>query len=404
MKKFKLLPSVLMLVLCMGVLAVGIYAISPAQNNVTGTISVIASNVEVEITAYSSTNKSTATQISDVVTTRTGTPIEIYNDKLEFNCSSASSSDDVADITIVLQIKNKSASKVLGAFFLKDATLPQTLTTANIASQFDFDGKTSDETETESGLVTALVDGYTEIGAGATIDVICTLSLNKLTDYDMDVDFTLPLVIHDYDSNLVSTNVSLVAKKGTTEDGATAIITTSGNGAYKVEDTVTLTASATDVTSGYKCTYTWYAKNTSGTWEEVGTGATYTFTMSAGSNKEYKVVYSVVQLVAVNITCEVEVTTNNMSVAPTVTVSGIGEYNIGQMVTLTLSVSSGSGYVASYINWYYRNESNSWIEIIFEYDGVYPTIYEFELTETSPAEYKVIFHAVGSSGGGSGGS
>ena len=383
MKRFRLLPSILMLVLCVGILAVGIYAVSPAQNNVTGTISVIASNVEVEITAYSSTNKSTATQISDVVTTRTGTPIEIYNDRLEFNCSSASSSDAVADITIVLQIKNKSASKVLGAFFLKDATLPQTLTTANIASQFDFDGKTSDETETESGLVTALVDGYTEIGAGATIDVICTLSLNKLTDYDMDVDFTLPLVIHDYDSNLVSTNVSLVAKQGTIEDGATAIITASGNGAYKVEDTVTLTASATDVTSGYKCTYTWYAKNTSGTWEEVGTGATYTFTMSATSAIEIKLVYNIVSSkVIISAIWE----TDYPEYVQCTAISGVGNCNIGDTVKLLATLEAlQSGYSGIFPMWHYKDSSNQWI-----YVGQISPYYEFIATEESPTEFKLV--------------
>ncbi len=387
MKKFKILPSILMLVLCVGILAVGIYAVSPAQNNVTGTISVIASNVEVEITAYSSTNKSTTTQISKTVTTRTSTPIEIYDDKLGFDGSSASNLDAVSDITLVLQIKNNSASKKLGAFFLKDDALPTTLTTANIASDFSFDGETEDGTITESGLVTAMLAGYTEIGAGATVDLVCTLSLNKLTDYDMNVDFTLPLVIHDYDSNLVSTIVSVFHEQGSSVEGASAVVTTSGNGAYKDGEEVTLTATATDVASGYRCTYTWYAKNAGDTWEEVGTGKTYTFTMSEGSVNEYKVVYNI-EIYKANITAQIRTSGANPS---EYYVSGAGEYAIGDKVTLTAYYSDDySNATLQEVVWCYIDDDGS---PVFLSSGASLT-YLFVIDDDTPLSYLciLVFH------------
>ena len=228
MKKTRIFQSVMMLLACVALLAIGVYAISPAQNNVTGTITVIASNVEVEITAYMGANK--ATRVSDTITARTSTPVPIYDNKLEFDGSSVANSDAVADMTMVLEIKNKSASKALGAFFLKDATLPATLTRSNITTSMDFDGKTSDNTKTATDLVTVALQDYTEIGAGQTVDLICTFSLNSLTDYDMNVDFTLPLVIHDYDETLVKQTGSVTI--GTESDKSVAIETTIGDNSY----------------------------------------------------------------------------------------------------------------------------------------------------------------------------
>ena len=230
MKKTRIFQSVMMLLACVALLVVGIYAVSPAQNNVTGTITVIASNVEVEITAYSSTNKSAATKISDTITARTSTPVPIYDNKLEFDGSNVANSDAVADMTIVLEIKNKSASKALGAFFLKDATLPATLTRANITTSMDFDGKTADSTKTATDLVTVALQDYTEIGAGQTVDLVCTFSLNSLTDYDMNVDFTLPLVIHDYDENMELSTASVTVS--TESDKSVEIETSVGDSSY----------------------------------------------------------------------------------------------------------------------------------------------------------------------------
>ena len=72
MKKLKFLPSILMLVLCVGVLAVGIYAIKPSTNLVTGTITINASNAPVEIQMIVTGAKG-GTVTYDPVTVRGGT-------------------------------------------------------------------------------------------------------------------------------------------------------------------------------------------------------------------------------------------------------------------------------------------------------------------------------------------
>ena len=239
MKKTKLLPSILMLIMCVAVLAVGIYAVSPAQNNVTGTISVIASNVEFEITAY--LDSVSGTKISDTVTARTSTPIALYNNVLKFDGSNASSADGVDDITIVLQIKNKSASKALGAFFLKDDTLPASLARENIASTFTFDGVATDSSYTVNDLIKTRVQDYTQIGAGATVEVICTFSLNALVEADMNVSFTLPLVLHDYDETLVGGDVNYYTSIA---DALTAI----NNSTYEDNTSTTLQQASAGLT------------------------------------------------------------------------------------------------------------------------------------------------------------
>ena len=47
MKKLKLIPISLMLVLCVGILVVGVFAITPTKNKITGTVNITASNPEV---------------------------------------------------------------------------------------------------------------------------------------------------------------------------------------------------------------------------------------------------------------------------------------------------------------------------------------------------------------------
>ena len=228
MKKTRLFQSVMMLLACVALLVVGIYAVSPAQNNVTGTITVIASNVEVEITAYLGANK--ATKISDTITTRTSKPVPIKDGSIKFDGSSATSTDSVSDLILTLEIKNKSASKKLGAFFLKDGVLPETLTRSNITTSMSFDGETEDGKNTSANLVTFALQDYTKIGAGQTVDLICTLSLNSLTDYDMLVDFSLPLVIHDYNEDLSLSSSSVTVS--TDSDKSVEIETAVGNSSY----------------------------------------------------------------------------------------------------------------------------------------------------------------------------
>ncbi len=388
MKRAKLIPSILMLVLCVAVLAVGIYAVSPAQNNVTGTISVIASNVEVEITAYLGTAKTT--KVSDTITARTSTPVPIKDGKLEFDGSSASSSDNVADITLVLEIKNNSASKVLGAFFLKDDSLPLTLTSANITRSINFDGKTAENTQTTTNLVTAGLPGYTQISAGATIDLVCTLSLNQLTDYDMNVALNLPLVIHEYDVNMTATSVSLISEKGLASSSE-QIFVTSGSGSYADGEEVTLSISPNSVDKSLNYKYVWFGKSAGGAWVEVNDGdnddTSYTFTMSASSYSEYKVEYTT-SIKTYNITLIVENSPNSAAQIHSTSTSGTGEHQYGTTITIKGTADTGTRDFDT--DYYKKDKSGQWV-LVKSYTRNNNDGYTFTIGDDTATDYKVVF-------------
>lgn len=107
-----MLPAMLLLVLCVGVLCMGIYAATPNSNQITGSITVNSANPEVHIEC-----------LVDGVskkefTTRTGDKWTISG--LNFITQSANTIYDVEDIEITLRITNNS-SRPLGAYFSEEA-------------------------------------------------------------------------------------------------------------------------------------------------------------------------------------------------------------------------------------------------------------------------------------------
>ena len=116
MKKGKLLPSILMLIMCVAVMGIGVFAISPSTNKIVGSITINASNPEVEITAYINSVKE-ENKISGTLTSRAGVEIKLYQDQLKFKTANVDNVEDMNKKTIILQIKNNS-QKDLGAYFL----------------------------------------------------------------------------------------------------------------------------------------------------------------------------------------------------------------------------------------------------------------------------------------------
>ena len=130
MKKVKLLPSILMLVMCIAVLGVGIYAVSPAKNNVTGTITVIASNPEISITAYYE-SAIDGNEIGESQTTRTGVEIDITDTRMTFDTSNANTAGDVDSKYVVIKLQNNSSTE-MGVYFAMSETATATATTPAI--------------------------------------------------------------------------------------------------------------------------------------------------------------------------------------------------------------------------------------------------------------------------------
>lgn len=121
MKKIKLLPSVLMLVLCIGVLGLGVYAATPATNTITGQITVNSANAQVEISAYVGGDHWQYEQVLTTKTTRTGYKWNIPNSVMSFDLNEYEDISEVVPKFLEIRIKNKS-QKAIGAYFYKEGT------------------------------------------------------------------------------------------------------------------------------------------------------------------------------------------------------------------------------------------------------------------------------------------
>ena len=106
MKKLKLLPTILMLVLCVGVLAVGVFAITPTKNTISGTITVNASNPEVKISAYKygADGNMLETPFIPETAVRSGINLNLGSD-LAFDISGVNTDAELAAETIKIAIK-----------------------------------------------------------------------------------------------------------------------------------------------------------------------------------------------------------------------------------------------------------------------------------------------------------
>ncbi|MBQ9786060.1 MAG: hypothetical protein IJW25_01180, partial [Clostridia bacterium] len=208
MKKFKYLPSVLMLVLCLAVLAVGIYAIKPTQNTIEGTITIGATNPHVVITAYKTAalnedgTEATANKLVGPLDARAGAKLEIA-DSLEFDIEKANTKEDVDDLVIVLKIENKS-NKDLGAYFyegLSTDTMPEVASLANVRTYYLF--KENDEDADEDAVINTEFTGYSRIAPYVSDEdtsnityMQITFKLNQFKEYTSDFNF--PLNIETY--------------------------------------------------------------------------------------------------------------------------------------------------------------------------------------------------------------
>ena len=200
MKKFKLLPSILMLVLCIAVLAVGIYAASPTSHSVVGTVKITAGGANVSITGYlddGDGDYSDDVKVTDTYTSRKPQTISIYANALDFNCTNAFDISEVAEKKLYFKVDNLS-SYSLGAYFL-EGTVPESGTTmGNIAESKNFNGVMG--TTTIPNLITATFTEYTEVPAQDSAYMYSTLNLNQLNSEASTVTLNLNLNIEKYNS------------------------------------------------------------------------------------------------------------------------------------------------------------------------------------------------------------
>lgn len=381
MKKSIFIPSILMLILCTSVLCIGIYAVAPTTNNVIGTINLISANPEIEITAYLGTDK--ATQISDTVTGRTSKIINLYANSLEF--VEPEGTNPVADLTLVIEIKNNSSAVDLGAFFLNGTSLPETISTGDILRASTYDGVNADKTTTIENIMAIGFPAYTKVERGAIVDLVCTLSVEELYEEELTSSIELPLVVGEYQSTLenIVIQASSYEMSGTEE---TLEGTITGSGSFVVGNQITLRVKPDEYDTTATYTYTWYTKNLFGNWVMVtdndSNDTTYTFTLSATSPTEYKVVYlSNIKKIKISVVTEIY--------GPPPREYGVdyeNEYSIGDIVTLTAYMLEPI-CAPNLVSFYGKGADGSWI--VLQDQSSFS--YSFQLTYNSPTEYKVVF-------------
>ena len=207
MKRLKFLPSILMLVLSVAVLALGVYAANPSTNTITGQISVNASNSEVSIQC-----------IKNGVVEKTYNTVRggiTWTLNLEFDVETANRIEQVRDIELILRITNKSTEKDLGAYFFKqgstlveDATHKTKLATAdNITTYQEF---YHDNNAGNDKFARAYMSSYSYIAPATaddgnsyeTIDMKIYIMLERLFNDPKSATFNFGLNIEEYFPNV----------------------------------------------------------------------------------------------------------------------------------------------------------------------------------------------------------
>lgn len=197
MKKSRIILGILLLVLCVAILAVGVYAASPANNKVSGTIKVTAADAQVEITAYlESINPSNI--ISDTIITRSGGELTL-NKKIIFELSGVNSEEDLESLgkkTIVLEVKNNS-NKSLGVFFSKGEVSEDGADSTNIA-------ETKDIAYGGENVAKLTYDGYKELPGNSTISTNLVVSVNSINVESLETLFDFDLTIETFQQELAT--------------------------------------------------------------------------------------------------------------------------------------------------------------------------------------------------------
>ena len=209
MKRFRLLPNILMLVLCIGVLAVGIYAAAPMANNVTGTISVKSSGAEVTIEAWFEGDDSTYQKRENVRTMQ-----EFTFSAISIDFSNAKYLSDVPRQKLRIKITNHSG-KELGAYFFDETSATEIPTQASHDNILREDEFTSTIGGVETTVVGVDLTSYAHIGVASTDSSVitdeATLSIyftpEAWAEEDASFTFNYKLVIEEYKPNVTTTAI-----------------------------------------------------------------------------------------------------------------------------------------------------------------------------------------------------
>lgn len=193
MKKFKLLPTILLLVCCVGILAVGVYAVTPKKHNITSNVVVTATQNPVRVEMLINDVSYGAREI------RAGTTWECGN--LSFNLDNTNIISDVPEIFVTFKITNletattdaEVAQKSIGAFFaLSTTTIGDRLATADDIMVFDTIGGTE-----SAPIITLNATPYSVATPGEEIELELCFKLQQFQEYSLE-NLQYQLYIENY--------------------------------------------------------------------------------------------------------------------------------------------------------------------------------------------------------------
>ncbi len=195
----KILPSVLMLILCTAVLAVGVFAFTPISNSISGTINISAGKGSFAITGY----------VDDVVVyprkeVHTNVDLVIDSSSLNFDASHYCFPEEVPEKEIKLVIENLTDT-ALGVFFCDTANV--NATESNIVTN----AEVKSSTDASKTILNAELDFYKYIAPANEentfdqVEMLITLSVASLSGSTQSGTFNFNLNIEEYDSELNAT-------------------------------------------------------------------------------------------------------------------------------------------------------------------------------------------------------
>lgn len=185
MKKFKILPSILMLVMCVGVLAVGIYAVGPSQNNVVGTISVKASGVGVTVSVYK--DSVLPANLIDSDTSRKDTTINVNS--FELDTSNASTAGEVPTLKLIVVFSTTNSeslivdTETIEYFNGLTETTNKTIKDVMMVSKVHTPGQTDSAT------------GLASFTKGKDYQIECNFKVTEIQDEACSVSFDLEFLV-----------------------------------------------------------------------------------------------------------------------------------------------------------------------------------------------------------------
>ena len=199
MKKLKFLPTIMMLVVCVAVLAFGVLAISPTTNKIAGSIVVVADKglVEIGMTVTGHDGEDIIVEPKVIEGNETFTVGDLF-----FNLKDANRLYEVPNIEIAFTIKNRAkfvknnpnqnlADKTLGVFFSTNGSIGDRLAEAS-------DVCVSHELKTgETVNVSTLATSYSAIMPQETLTMKLTLTLESF-DLIENVDLPFYLYVEQY--------------------------------------------------------------------------------------------------------------------------------------------------------------------------------------------------------------